>query len=97
MGDHKKEVDDGLHVFQDHRAPHNYVSNIEHLVKEVSQAGTSVDNLAVYESVKLAVIVPLIGMTKGTHGNFLDVFGVTQHPIEVTNYEQFVSGFKSTG
>ena len=73
------------------------MSKVEHLAKEVSQAGTGVDNLAVYEGVELAVIVPLVGMTEGTRGDLGDVFGVTQHPVEVKNYEWFVLGLKSTG
>ena len=72
------------------------MSNVAHLAKEVSQARMGTDNLGVYESVKLAVIVPLVGITEGKHGNLGDVFGVTQHPIEVKNYEQFVSGLKSS-
>ena len=36
-------------------------------------------------------------MMEGTRGDLGNVFGVTQHPVEIKNYEQFVSGFKSTG
>ena len=42
-----------------------------------------VDNLAVYESVEFAVEVFLFGVMKGTHGDLWDVFGVTQHAVEV--------------
>ena len=92
----EEEVDDGLRVLYDHRAPHDDVSKVEHLAKEVPQVRTAADNLAVNESVELAVIVPLIGMTEGMRGNLGDVFGVT-HPIEVKYYEWFVSGLKSSG
>ena len=73
------------------------MSKVEHLAKEVSQTKTGTNNLAVYEGVELAVIVPLVGMMKGMRGDLGDVFGVTQHPVEVINYERFVSGLKSTG
>ena len=72
------------------------MSKVEHLAKEVSQARMGVDSLAVYEGVELAVIVPLVGVMEGTHGDLGDVFGVTKHPVEVKNYEQFVLGLKST-
>ena len=73
------------------------MSKVEHLAKEVSQTKTGANNLAVYEGVELAVIVLLVGMMEGMRGDLGDVFGVTQHPVEVTNYERFVSGLKSTG
>lgn len=54
------------------------MNNVEHLAKEISKAGTGVDNLAVYESVELAIIVSLVRMMEGTCGNLGNVFGVTQ-------------------
>lgn len=44
----------GFCVLNDHGAPHDDVSEAEHLTKEVSQARTGVDSLAVYESVDRA-------------------------------------------
>ena len=72
------------------------MSKVENLTKEVSQAGTGVDNPAVYEGVELAVIIPLVGVTEGTCGDLGDVFGVIQHPIKVKIYERFVLSLKST-
>ena len=60
---------------------------VEHLSKEVSQAGMCIDSLPIYESFEVAIIVPLVGMMEGPCGNLRDVFGVTQHPIEIKNYE----------
>ena len=73
------------------------MSKVEHLAKEVSQGGTGVSSFVVYEGVKLAVIVPLVKMMEGMCGDLGDVFGMTQHPIEIKNYEWFVSGLKSIG
>ena len=61
------------------------MSEVKHLAKELPQAGTGADSLAVNESVQLAVVVPLVEMMEGTRGNLGDVFRVTQHPIEVKN------------
>ena len=81
----KQEVDDGLRVLHDHGAPHDDVSKLEHLAKEVPQAGTGADSLAVYEGVELAVVVPFVRVTEGTRGDPGDVLGVTQDPVEVKN------------
>ena len=40
----------------------------EHLMKEVSQAGTGADNLAVYEGVGLTVVIHIVGMAEGIIG-----------------------------
>ena len=93
----KEEDEDGLCVFHDYEALHHDVSKVKHLAKEVSQAGTGVDNLAVYEGVELVVIVPLVEITEGMRGDPGDVFGMTQHPVEVKNYAWFVLGLKSIG
>ena len=79
----EQEVDDGPRVLHDHGAPHDDVSDLEHLAKEVPQARTGTDSLAVYEGVELAVVVHFIGVTEGTRGDPGDVLGVTQHPVEV--------------
>jgi hypothetical protein len=79
----EKEVDDGLRVVHDHGAPDDDVKEVEHLSKEVTQAGTGADGLAVNEGVELSVVVHLVGMAEGTGGDLGDVLGVTQHPIEV--------------
>ena len=60
-----QEVEDGLRVFHNHGAPHDDASKVEHLMKEVT---TGPDNLAIYKNVELAVIVPLVEMTKGMRG-----------------------------
>ena len=93
----EQEVDDGFRVLHDHGAPHDDVSELEHLAKEVPQAGTGADSLAVYEGVELAVVDPFVGVTEGTRGDPRDVLGVTQHPVEVKNYERLVPGGRSTG
>ena len=93
----EEEVDDWLGVLHDHGAPHNDVSYIEHLSKEVTQAGTGADSLGVNERVELSVVVPFVGVTEGTRGDPGDVFGVTQDPVEVKNYERLVPGSRSTG
>jgi hypothetical protein len=81
----EEEVDDGLRVVHDHRAPDDDVKKAEHLSKEVAQAGTGADGLAVNEGVELSVVVHLPGMAEGTEGDLGDVLGVTQDPIEVKN------------
>ena len=91
----EEEMDNSLSVLHDHGAPHDDVSKAEHLAKEVSQVGTGADGLAINEGVKLAVVVPLVGMTEGTRGDLGNVLGVTQDPVEVKHYERFVSGLKS--
>ena len=63
------------------------MSYVEYLSKEVLQAGMCIDSLPIYESFEVAIIVPLVGMMEGPCGNLRDVFGVTQHPIEIKNYE----------
>ena len=52
------------------------MSKFKNLAKEVSQAQRGAHNLAVYEGVELAIIVPLVEVTKGTRGDLWDVFGV---------------------
>jgi hypothetical protein len=79
----EEEVDDGLRVLHDHGAPDDDVKEVEHLSKEVTQAGTGVDSLAVNEGVELSVVVHLVGMAEGTGRDLGDVLGVTQHPVEV--------------
>jgi hypothetical protein len=81
----EEEVDDGLRVVHDHGAPDDDVKEVEHLSKEITQARTSADDLAVYEGVELSVVVRLVGMAEGTGGDLGDVLGVTQHPVEVKN------------
>ena len=93
----EEEVDDWYGVLHDHGAPHNDVSYLEHLAKEVTQAGTGADSLAVDERVELSVVVPFVGVTEGTRGDPGDVFGVTQHPVQVEHDERFVSGQTPTG
>lgn len=68
-GGHRKKNDDGLRVAHDYGALHNDVREVELLAKEVPQAATAANNLAVYEGVKLADEVHLVRMTKMTHGN----------------------------
>ena len=72
------------------------MSYVEHLAKEVTQAGTGADSLAVDEGVELSVVVPFVGVTEGTRGDPGDVLGVTQHPVEVKHDEGFVSGLGCT-
>ena len=93
----EQEVDDGFRVLHDHGAPHDDVGELEHLAKEVPQAGTGADSLAVYEGVELADVVPFVGVTEGTRGDPGDVLGVTQDPVEVKNYERLVPGGRCTG
>lgn len=92
----EEEVHDGLRLVHDDGDPDDDVEEAEHLAKEGPQAKTGADNLAVYEGVKLAVVVHLVGMTVGTNGDLGNVLGVTQHPIEVKNYEGLVLVLKST-
>jgi hypothetical protein len=79
----EEEVDDGLRVVHNHGAPDDDVKEVEHLSKEVTQARTGADSLAVNEGVELSVVVHLVGMAEGTDGDLGDVLGVTQHPVEV--------------
>jgi hypothetical protein len=64
----KEEVDDCLRVLHDHGALDDDVKEVEHLSKEVAQAGTGANGLAVNESVELSVVVHLPGMAEGTGG-----------------------------
>lgn len=63
---------------------------LEHLTEEGAQVGTASDNLTVDEPVEDSLVVHPLWTPKGSHRDSRDVLGVTENPIEVKNYEEFM-------
>jgi hypothetical protein len=72
------------------------MSKVKHLAEKGAQAGTGSNGLSINEGVEFPVVVHLFRALEGSQGDPRDVFGVTQHPIEVKYYEWFTTGLTSS-